>query len=129
MVVIGFPAIDLLICLFVCLFVLFILLTRGKTSDVKHRAIAQTHFWGFGERGSVFTLTKVAAAIGRLQSENAFGEDKILPKMLKLLNGGVSWLTKVSQVAWELGKTPKDWKKSVITVTAAIKLHGLGKES
>ena len=28
----------------VCLFVLFILLTRGKTSDVKHRAIAQTHF-------------------------------------------------------------------------------------
>ena len=27
-----------------CLFVLFILLTRGKTSDVKHWAIAQTHF-------------------------------------------------------------------------------------
>ena len=28
----------------VCLFVLFFLLTRGKTSDVKHRAITQTHF-------------------------------------------------------------------------------------
>ena len=31
-----------LVCLF-CLCILFILLTRGKTSDVKHRAIAQTH--------------------------------------------------------------------------------------
>ena len=32
------------VILFVCLFVLFILLTRGKMSDVKHRVIAQTHF-------------------------------------------------------------------------------------
>ena len=33
------------VCLFVCLLVLFILLTRGTTSDVKHRAIVtQTHF-------------------------------------------------------------------------------------
>ena len=35
--------------MFVCLFVLFILLTRGTTSDVKHRAIAQIHFRRYGQ--------------------------------------------------------------------------------
>ena len=35
--------------------------------------------------------------------------------MLKALNGeGVRWLIRVCQVAWKLGKTPKDWQTGVI---------------
>ena len=62
----------------------------------------------------VFTLTEVAAAIRRLKYEKAAGEDKIRPEMLKALNGGLHWLTRVCQVAWKLGKTPNDWKTNVI---------------
>ena len=34
--------------------------------------------------------------------------------MLKALNEGVRWLTRVCQVAWKLGKAPKDWQTGVI---------------
>ena len=62
----------------------------------------------------VFTLTKVAAAIRGLKSEKAAGEDEIRPEMLKALNRGVRWLTRVCQVAWKFGKTPNDWQTRVI---------------
>ena len=68
----------------------------------------------FGKE-EIFTLTEVAAAIRRLKSGKAAGEDKIRPEMLKALNGkGVRWLTRVCPVAWKLGKTPKDWQSCVI---------------
>ena len=44
-------------------------------------------------------MTQVAAAIQGLESEKAADEDKIRPEMLKALNGGVHWLTRVCQVA------------------------------
>ena len=47
----------------------------------------------------VFTLTEVAAVIRGLKSGKAAGEDEIRPEMLKALNGGVRWLTRVCQVA------------------------------
>ena len=63
----------------------------------------------------VFTLTEVTAAIRGLKSGKAAGEDEIPAEMLKALNGeGVRWLTRVCQVAWKLGKTPKDWQTDVI---------------
>jgi len=35
--------------------------------------------------------------------------------MLKALNSeGILWLTRVCQVAWKFGKTPKEWQTSVI---------------
>ena len=35
--------------------------------------------------------------------------------MLKVLTGeGILWLTRVCQVAWKLGKTPRDWQTGVI---------------
>ena len=35
--------------------------------------------------------------------------------MLKALTGeGILWLTRVCQVAWKLGKTPRDWQTGVI---------------
>jgi len=32
------------------------------------------------------------------------------PKMLKALNQGVIWLTRVLQMAWSSGRTPTDWQ-------------------
>ena len=61
------------------------------------------------------TLTEVATAIRGLKSEKTAGEDEIRPEMMKILNGEiVRWLTRVCQVAWNLGKTPKDWQTGVI---------------
>ena len=61
----------------------------------------------FGKE-KVSTSTEVAVAIRGLKSEKAAGEDKIRPEMLKTSNRGVHWLTRVCQVAWKPGKTPKD---------------------
>ena len=57
----------------------------------------------------VFTL-KVATAIRGLKCEKAGAE------MLKALNGGLRWLTRMCQVAWKLAKTPTDWQTVVIIV-------------
>ena len=40
----------------------------------------------------------MAAAIRGLNSGKAAGEDEIRPEMLKALNGGVRWLTRVCRV-------------------------------
>ena len=63
----------------------------------------------------IFTLTKAAVAIRGLKSGKAAGEDEILPEMLKVLNReGVRSPTRVCQVAWKLGNTPKDRQTAVI---------------
>ena len=55
----------------------------------------------------VFILKEVAAAIRRLKSGKAAGENEIQPKMFESIERErVSWLTRVCQVAWKLGKTP-----------------------
>ena len=68
----------------------------------------------FGEE-ELLTTAEVATAIRRLKSEKAAGEDEIRSEMLKALNAeGILWLTRVCQVAWKLGKTPKDWQTGMI---------------
>ena len=68
----------------------------------------------FGEE-AVLTASEVSTAIKALKSGKAAGEDEIRPEMLKALNReGVLWLTRVCQVAWTLGKAPKDWQTGVI---------------
>ena len=63
----------------------------------------------------VFTAAEVATAIKGIKSGNAAGEDQIRPEMLKVLTGeGILWLTRVCQVAWKFGKTPRDWQTDVI---------------
>ena len=63
----------------------------------------------------VFTATEVATAIKGIKSGKAAGEDEIRPEMLKVLTGeGIFWLTRVCQVAWKFGKTPRDWQTGVI---------------
>ena len=63
----------------------------------------------FGKE-EVFTLTEVEAAIQGLKSGKAAGEDRRnLTEILKALNGEeVRWLTRVHEMLWTLGKTPKD---------------------
>ena len=63
----------------------------------------------------VFTAAEVATVIKEIKSGEAAGEDEIRPEMLKALNGeGILWLTRVCQVAWKFGKTPRDWHTGVI---------------
>ena len=62
-----------------------------------------------------FTTAEVATAIKGIKSGKAAGEDEIRPEMLKALPGeGILWLTRVCQVAWKFGKTPRDWQTGVI---------------
>ena len=63
----------------------------------------------------VFTTAEVATAINGIKSEKAPGEDKIRPEMLKALTGEeILWITRVFQVAWKFGKTPRDWQTGLI---------------
>ena len=63
----------------------------------------------------VFAAAEVATAFKGIKSGKAAGEDEIRPEMLNALTGdGILWLTRVCQVAWKLGKTPRDWQTGVI---------------
>ena len=63
----------------------------------------------------VFTAAEVSTAIKGIKPEKATGKDEIRPEMLKALTGeGILWLTRVCQVAWKFGKTPRDWQTGVI---------------
>ena len=67
------------------------------------------------EEQEVFTAAEVATAIKGIKFGKAAGEDEIRPEMLKALTGeGILWLTRVCHVAWEFGKTPRDWQTGVI---------------
>ena len=63
----------------------------------------------------VFTAAEVATTIKGIKSIKAAGEDEIRPEMLNALTGeGILWLKSLCQVAWKLGKTPRDWQTGVI---------------
>ena len=63
----------------------------------------------------VSTAAEVATAIKGIKSVKAAGEDEIRPELLKTLTGeGILWLTRVCQVAWKFGKTPRDEQTGVI---------------
>ena len=85
------------------------LLNPGKASTRDAQKVIY-----LGEK-EVFTAAEVATAIKGIKSGKAAGEDEIRPEMLKALTGeGILWLTRVFQVAWKLGKTPRDWQTGVI---------------
>ena len=63
----------------------------------------------------VFTAAEIETAIKGIKSGKAAGEDEVRPEMLKALTEeGSLWLTRVCQVAWKFGKTPRDWLTSFI---------------
>ena len=60
-------------------------------------------------------------AIKGIKSGKAADEDEIRPEMLKALTGkGILWLTRVCQVAWKFGKTPRDWQTCLINLIIPI---------
>ena len=68
----------------------------------------------FGEESNL-TAAEISMAIRSLKSGKAAGEDEIRPEMLKALNGtGIQWLTRVCQIAWKIGKSPKEWQTGMI---------------
>ena len=70
-----------------------------------------THLGG----DEVFTAAEVATAIKGIKSGKAAGEDEIRPEILKALTGEeILWLTRVCQVAWKFGKTPRHWQPGAI---------------
>ena len=74
-----------------------------------------THNMTHLEEDEVFTAAEVATAIKGIKSGKAAGEEEIRPEMLKALTGEeILWLTRVCQVAWRFGKTPRDWQPGVI---------------
>ena len=62
----------------------------------------------------VFNAAEVATAIKGIKSGRAAVENEIRPQMLKALTReGILWLTRVCQVTWKFGKTPRDWQTVV----------------
>jgi len=72
-----------------------------------HRAVH------FGKENTI-TPTEVSFAVKTLKG---VGCDDIRPEMLKALNRGDLWLTRVCQVAWCSGDAPKHWQTGVIIPT------------
>ena len=63
----------------------------------------------------VFTAAEMATSIKGIKSGKAAGEDEIRREKLKALTGeGILWFTRVSQVAWKFGKTPRNWQTGMI---------------
>ena len=76
------------------------------------------------EEEAILSEVEVAQAIKSLKAGKAAGCDEIRPEMLKALGrGGILWLTRVCQVAWSLGKVPKDWQTGVM-----IPIHKKGSQ-
>src|SRR5699024_552234 len=61
------------------------------------------------------TADEVVKAIERTKTGKAAGDDEIRPEMLKAVGGtGIDWLTRVFQVAWDIGEAPLDWQASIV---------------
>ena len=77
---------------------------------VQHLAKSEEQF---GEEIHL-TEAEVRTAIKSLKAGKALGKGDIRPEMLKAMNIGVCWLTRVCQVAWKTGEVSKQWQTSVL---------------
>ena len=61
---------------------------------------------------SSISLVEVTEVVKHLSSGKAPGIDEIQPDMLKALCvEGLSWLTRLFNIAWESGTVPKEWQQ------------------
>ena len=64
---------------------------------------------------SSISLMEVTEVVKHLRSGKAPGIDEIQPEMLKALGvEGLSWLTRLFNIAWESGTVPKEWQTGVV---------------
>ena len=68
------------------------------------------------DRGSTpISRGEVTDVVKQLHSGKAPGVDEIRPEMLKALGvEGLSWLTRLSNVAWKSETVPKEWQTGVV---------------
>ena len=70
---------------------------------------------GDSEVDSFITQAKVTEVVGKLLGGKAPGVDEIRPEYLKSLDVvGLSWLTRLCSIAWQLGTVPLDWQTGVV---------------
>ena len=64
---------------------------------------------------SLISLGEVTEVAKQLHSGKAPGVDEICPEMLKALGDeGLSWLTRLINIAWKSGAVPKEWQTGVV---------------
>ncbi len=64
---------------------------------------------------SSITQAEVTEVVCKLHSGRASGVDEIHPEYLKSLDlVGLSWLTRLCNIAWRSGTVPLDWAKGVV---------------
>uniref|UniRef100_A0AAR2LJT3 Reverse transcriptase domain-containing protein n=1 Tax=Pygocentrus nattereri TaxID=42514 RepID=A0AAR2LJT3_PYGNA len=64
---------------------------------------------------SSISLVEITEVVGKLLSGKAPGVDEIRPEMLKALDiVGLSWLTRLCNIAWTSGTVPLDWQTGVV---------------
>ena len=64
---------------------------------------------------SPISLGEVTVVVKQLHSGKAPGIDEIPPEMLKALGvEGLSWLTRLFNIAWGSGSVPKEWQTGVV---------------
>ncbi|TWW62709.1 hypothetical protein D4764_04G0013560 [Takifugu flavidus] len=67
--------------------------------------------------GSHISGAEVAEVVKKLLSGKAPGVDEIHPEFLKALdNVGLSWLTRLCNIAWTSGAVPLDWQTGVVVL-------------
>ncbi|TWW67270.1 hypothetical protein D4764_02G0003110 [Takifugu flavidus] len=67
------------------------------------------------EMGSHISGAEVAEVVKKLLGGKAPGVDEIRPEFLKALDvAGLSWLTRLCNIAWTSGAVPLDWQTGVV---------------
>ncbi|KAL0169720.1 hypothetical protein M9458_034316, partial [Cirrhinus mrigala] len=70
---------------------------------------------GGSEADSTISRAEVAEVVEKLPGGKAPGVDEIRPEYLKSLDVvGLSWLTRLCNIAWRLGTVPLDWQTGVV---------------
>ncbi|KAI3361249.1 hypothetical protein L3Q82_012921 [Scortum barcoo] len=81
---------------------------------------------GDSEVDSSITQAEVTEVVRKLLGGKALGVDEIRPEYLKSLDVvGLSWLTRLCNIAWRLGTVPLEWQTGVV-VPLFGKKRGIG---
>ncbi|XP_051936003.1 uncharacterized protein LOC127610201 [Hippocampus zosterae] len=70
---------------------------------------------GDSEVGSPISVVEVTDVVKKLLGGKAPGVDEIRPEFLKALDVvGLSWLTRLCNIAWSTGRVPLDWQTGAV---------------
>ncbi|KAI3375727.1 hypothetical protein L3Q82_003723 [Scortum barcoo] len=94
---------------------------QAKQAAARTVLEAKTRVWeefaeaGDSEVDSSITQAEVTEVVRKLLGGKAPGVDEIRPEYLKSLDVvGLSWLTRLCNIAWRLGTVPLEWQTGVV---------------